>query len=225
MRAAAAIAIVAFLAGCGGGGSSPSTKTAAPKAPVALSPSVPAAPPAAKATPVSQTASGLGMAGFWHLIEETRAQAGNDTGRQTELLAGRLKALPAQQVAEFSAIRHRLDQQAYTWDLWGAAYVIEDGCSDDCFRDFRGYLISLGQKPYESALKNPDSLAPVVQDAEKGSWENADNPAPDVYKNATGQDIPGGDSDLSGTPRGTQWDDNQIQLLVRRYPALAARFR
>jgi hypothetical protein len=103
--------------------------------------------------------------------------------------------------------------------------VIDDGCSDDCFRDFRAYLISLGRGPYEAALKNPDSLAPVVQDAETGDWENADDVAPDAYQDATGEDIPSGDSDLSGRPRGREWDDEQQDELVSRYPALAARFR
>jgi hypothetical protein len=103
--------------------------------------------------------------------------------------------------------------------------VIEDGCSDDCFRDFRAYLISLGQGPYDKALANPDSLARVVQDAETGDWENADDVAGDAYQAVTGDDIPTGDSDVSGSPRGTPWDDEQADELVQRYPALAARFR
>ena len=111
---------------------------------------------------------------FWELIESTRQAAGNDTGRQSELLEERLSRLPAESIVDFQRIRHRLDEAAYTWDLWGAAYVVEDGCSDDCFRDFRAYLISLGRGPYEAALSDPDSLAPIVQDAEQGDWENAD---------------------------------------------------
>jgi len=92
---------------------------------------------------------------FWRLVADTRAAAGHDTGRQSQLLEHRLSDLPAQQIVGFQRIRHRLDQRAYTWDLWGAAYVIEDGCSDDCFRDFRAYLISLGRGPYEAALRDP----------------------------------------------------------------------
>jgi hypothetical protein len=167
----------------------------------------------------------MDKAGFWQLIAATRAAAGNDTGRQSDLLDQRLRQLPAQQIADFGRIRHGLDQQAYTWDLWGAAYVIEDGCSTDCFRDFRAYLISLGSRAYEAALRNPDTLAPVVQDAEQGDWENADNVAPDAYQSVTSQDIPSGDSDLSGKPRGTPWDDGSQDQLVQRYPQLAARFR
>jgi hypothetical protein len=164
-------------------------------------------------------------AAFWRLVADTRAAADNDTGRQSELLDTRLRRLPAQQIAAFERIRHALDRRAYTWEVWGAAYVVEDGCSDDCFRDFRGYLISLGQGPYETALRDPDALADTVQDAETGDWENADDVAPDAYQSVTGEDIPGDSSDLSGDPRGTPWDDDQTEALVQRYPALAARFR
>ena len=151
--------------------------------------------------------------------------AGSDTAQQSELLEERLSRLPPQQIVDFARFRRQLDERAYTWDIWGAAYLIEDGCSDDCFRDFRAYLISLGRPTFERALRDPDSLADVVQDAEAGNWENADNVAPDAYESATGEDIPVDDSDPSGPPRGEAWDDESQETLVRRYPALAARFR
>jgi hypothetical protein len=163
------------------------------------------------------------FAGFWSLIAETRAAAGNDTARQSELLKDRLTRLSPQAIVEFERTRHRLDQRAYTWSLWGAAAAIEDGCSDDCFRDFRSYLISLGHGPYERALRDPDSLASVAQDAESGDWENADDVAPDAYSSVTGHDFPLDDSDLSGTPAGGPLDLNRAAL-TRRYPRLAARF-
>jgi hypothetical protein len=168
---------------------------------------------------------GMDEASFWALMAQTRGDADNDSGRQSELLEERLRKLPPQQIVAFQRLRHRLEERAYTWDLWGAAYVIEDGCSDDCFRDFRAYLISLGRGTYESALRDPDSLASLVQDAETGGWENADSVAGDAYESATGEDIPAEDSDLSGDPRGQPWDDESQETLMRRYPRLAARFR
>jgi hypothetical protein len=170
-------------------------------------------------------AGGMDEAAFWGLVAATRQAAGNDTARQSQLLQQRLERLPAGSIADFQRIRHRLDVQAYTWAMWGAAYVIEDGCSDDCFRDFRGYLISLGPDRFERALRDPDSLAPFVQDAEQGDWENADSVAGDAYQSVAGTDIPVDDSDLSGSPRGEPWDDEDQDALVRRYPRLAARFR
>jgi hypothetical protein len=185
--------------------------------------------PVAATTPTGSQPQGtparMDEAAFWRLTADTRASAENDTGRQSELLEERLSRLPAEQIADFARIRRRLDERLYSWDTWGAAYVIEDGCSDDCFRDFRAYLISLGQGPYEAALRDPDSLAPFVQDAEEGDWENADNVAPDAYESAADEDIPSGDSDLSGDPSGEPWDDESQDALPQRYPALAAKFR
>jgi hypothetical protein len=224
------------LVSSGGGGSAPNaaytTTTTAPPAtpapPIATQTApVPApapAPAAAPAQPAPQTSS-LDEATFWRLIEETRSASGNETGRQSELLKDRLTQLSPQAIVDFARMRASFDRRAYTYDLWAAAYVIEDGCSDDCFRDFRGYLISLGRSAYENALQNADSLAPFVQDAEQGNWENADNVAPDAYSSVTGGDFPLDTSDLSGPPDGTQFNENDIAGLTSRYPQLAARFR
>jgi hypothetical protein len=238
----AAVVGLAFVVGCGGTSTSqPATVTvtvsaSAPVPPVSDTTEVatgaepvaastqpaPQAPDRSANTPAPARAD---EARFWRLIAETRSAAGNDTGRQSGLLKDRLTELSPQTIIEFARIRHRLDQRAYTWSLWGAAYVIEDGCSDDCFRDFRSYIISLGRGPYENALRDPDSLASVAENAEVGDWENADNVAPDAYSSVTGNDFPLDDSDLSGRPRGTPFNENDAAGLARRYPRLAARFR
>jgi hypothetical protein len=220
-------------AGCGGreedqaGGTAP----AVPASPAVDEPTDSAAEPSAgrEAVPAPTqplaAPARLDEMAFWQLIADTRRAAGNETGRQSELLEERLTQLPAHAIVDFARIRRQLDQRAYTWSLWAAASVIEDGCSDDCFRDFRAYLISLGPGPYRHALQDPDSLASVAQDAEQGNWENADNVAPDAYSSVTGEDYPLDDSDLSGRPRGTPFDENDHAALARRYPRLAARFR
>ena len=212
------IAGLAFVAGCGNGSTPVTAPVAAPATTVTVVAPAPQAPAAVK-RPAAAGAS------FWPLVTETRSAAGNDTGRQSELLQNRLTQLSPKQIVAFGRTRAQLDRRAYTYDLWAAAYVIEDGCSNDCFRDFRGYLISLGPTVYEAALRNPDSLAPVVQNAEQGDWENADNVAPDAYSSVTGNDYPLDTSDLSDRPRGKPFDENDIAGLRRRFPRLAARFR
>jgi len=162
---------------------------------------------------------------LWHIFEETRRQAGDDSGEQSGLIEERLKELQPDQIVDFHRWYQTLDSSLYTWEVWGAAYVIEDECSHDCFRDFRAYVISLGQKAYETALRNPDNLAPVVQDAETGDWENADDVAAEAYSSVTGNDAPFEDSELGDKPLGRRWDDGDVEALLARYPRLAARFR
>ena len=226
-------AVVSVLAtGCGGGpAAEPASDTVGDPAPPVSETTgdagqvdAAAAPPT-PAKPKAEVPERSDEVAFWRLIAETRRAAGNDTGRQSELLEERLTQLSPQAIVEFARIRNRLDRRAYTWSLWGAASVIEDGCSDDCFRDFRGYLISLGRGPYERALRNPDSLASVAGDAETGDWENADNVAPEAYSSVASDDFPLDDSDLSGRPRGKAFNQSDGAGLARRYPRLAARFR
>jgi hypothetical protein len=162
---------------------------------------------------------------FWALISETRLAAGKDTGTQSELLRDRLSKLGPAEILAFEKWWRSLDRSLYTWDVWGAAFVIQDGCSDDCFRDFRAYVISLGPKAVRIATKSPDALAPIVSDSDTGDWEGAKDMAPDAFSMATDGDFPLDTSDLSGTPRGVPWSDSQVQALLRRYPRLASRFR
>src|SRR4051794_19582849 len=61
----------------------------------------------------------LSDATFWKLIADTRTAAGNDPGRQSDLLKSRLSHLSPQAILDFARTRHRLDQGAYTWSLWG----------------------------------------------------------------------------------------------------------
>ncbi|HET6945189.1 MAG TPA: DUF4240 domain-containing protein [Gaiellaceae bacterium] len=220
--AALGIAVLVVVVGGRGGGSSTTSvpRTSVTQAAV----DAPAQPPQVPQTGTTTPTDQAGDSAFWQLVEASRRAAGNDTARQSELLKNRLAQLSPQAIIDFERTRHHLDHQAYTWSMWGAATVIEDGCSDDCFRDFRAYVISLGRDPYERALQNPDSLASVAQDAESGNWEDADDVAPDAYSSVTGNDYPVDDSDLSGPPAGTPLDLDGAEL-TPRYPQLAARFR
>jgi hypothetical protein len=210
---AASLAALAVLTGCGG---------SAPVKTVTVSTSAAGAVTTTQAPAATTAQSTEGT--FWTLIDESRSAAGKDTSKQSELLKLRLEKLSPQAIVDFSRFRHQLDQRAYTYKMWGAAYTIEDGCSDDCFRDFRGYVISLGRGPYEAAMSNPDSLASVAENPDTGNWSNADDVAPDVYSSVTSNDWPLNDTDLSGRPSGTPFGQNRADL-TRAYPQLAARFR
>ena len=48
-------------------------------------------------------------------------------------------------------------------DLWGAAYLINGGCSDDGFDHFRGWLMTQGREVFARAVAEPDSLAELPQ--------------------------------------------------------------
>src|SRR5262249_43197 len=93
------------------------------------------------------------------MIEDAKAEAGDDSYAQARLLARSLSSLSVEEIFAFEAIFNRLHAAAYRADLWGAAYLVNGGCSDDGFDYFRAGLIALGRSAYEAALTNPDLLA------------------------------------------------------------------
>ena len=78
---------------------------------------------------------------FWQIIERA-ARSEGDPDAHLEALRMGLSELSAEEVISFEVAFRRCLNEAYTWDLWGAAYVVQGGCSDDGFEYFRRWLVS-----------------------------------------------------------------------------------
>lgn len=115
---------------------------------------------------------------------------------------------------------------AYRWDLWGAAYIIAGGCSDDGFVDFRSWLISMGRHVFESAIENAESLADVADGpgVEDVFFEGFINIPDQVYEQLTGSEIPEHAGHSLGEPAGSRWSSEGDDL-QRRFPKLWAKYR
>ncbi len=96
---------------------------------------------------------------FWDHIRATRRR---DCEAHCDRLGARLAKLPAAEILDFTHWWNVLSGKAYLRDLWGAAYLINGGCSDDGFEYFRSWLLMQGRAAFEAALDNPDSLAGVT---------------------------------------------------------------
>ena len=109
------------------------------------------------------------------IVEEVHEASKGDMDRKCELLRDRLAGFSKEEVTAFSDHFDQAWGDAYTWELWGAAYVIQGGCSDDSFSDFRATLISLGREVYSKALADPESLADLAIDDALLFLKNAQN--------------------------------------------------
>jgi hypothetical protein len=142
---------------------------------------------------------------FWALIETAQRKSNGDQEAQLEHLQGRLETLEANDLLEFQRVFDRLHQISYRADLWGAAFLMNGGASDDGFDYFRGWLISRGRKVFEAALENPDSLAEMVQNADEADFgfENEDmlNLAMRAWINKTGLKSDEFYAQLGATPK------------------------
>lgn len=162
---------------------------------------------------------------FWQIIQKSFDACSGNTDAQAAALANDLDKLHPDEIASFARHFATYHRQAYSWDLWGAAYLINGGCSDDGFADFRSWLISRGKNWYQQALINPDSLAGYPDLKFRGaSFEEFAYVASQVHEKLAG-DLP--ESCLSPDPDepiGTAWQEDDEETFRDRWPRLSARF-
>ncbi|MEV8026547.1 DUF4240 domain-containing protein [Cellulosimicrobium funkei] len=184
---------------------------------------------------------------FWEIVDAARDRAGagaDDRGAEDDPLPGALtdllvERLTADEILAFVDVAGDVANDAYAWPVWGAAYLVEGGCSDDGFRDFRDGLVLAGRAVFERTLADPDTLAdhPVVAAmADGGSpwfgFESLDSLVRDAWSRATGEDDEAYYAARERTssvrartePAGEQWDFDDDEENARRLPRLTALF-
>ncbi|MET9757462.1 DUF4240 domain-containing protein [Streptomyces sp. NPDC006372] len=166
---------------------------------------------------------------FWELVDDAREAAEGDPEEQADLLVARLLELDPDMVLDFARHFESRYNRAYRWDLWGAAWVLLDGASDDAFDFFRCWLIGQGREVFEGALHDPDALADLLGDFDEeidGDGEELGYVADEAYEQLTGVVAP--DLEIPpapAEPEGTPLDFENERRLAERYPRLWERFR
>jgi hypothetical protein len=123
------------------------------------------------------------------MIADARAAVDGEAVAQRRLLIERLSRLPLEEILSFKHHWDAARTRADSWDLVGAAYIIDAYVSDDSFADFRSWLILHGRGIFDRAVEDADSLAglPVML---VGGLAAADGGSivPDAYDRAVGRD-------------------------------------
>jgi hypothetical protein len=105
---------------------------------------------------------------FWEHIKKSRRV---DPDAHAEQLEKRLAKLKPEDILDFGHWWGMMMREAYEWNLWAAAYLINGGCSDDGFHYFCNWLVLQGRDVFQKAVTNPDSLADVVEPDEEVEWD------------------------------------------------------
>jgi len=160
---------------------------------------------------------------FWELIQIAHQQSAGDMDRKCDSLKACLNGISSEDVITFSKLFDEEMVRSYSWPLWGAAYVINGGCSDDTFDDFRSSLISRGKKSFEKAISNPDSLANEKFDEEEWFFEGFQYAVTDAVEEIVGTEL---ESRVlqPDEPSGEPWEEDQDEL-KERYPNLWLSFK
>jgi len=146
---------------------------------------------------------------------ETNKESGGEPPIQQELIEKNLNDLSPDEIIEFDNIYRELANEAYNWKLWAAAYIVNGGCSDDCFMDFRGWLIGQGEEIYTKALADPDSLAELDNLEEDMEWEGYGYLAFTVYEKKTEKEMPINSEIIHPSePKGEEWDEDELGKLL-----------
>lgn len=157
-------------------------------------------------------------AGFWAIVEQARTSSNGDMDRLCERLKRTLAKLPK---GDALAFRRHFDEKmngAYSHELWGAAYVIHGGCSDDAFADFRSSLISRGRVAFERAIADPDALADETFDEDAWFYESVAYAVSEGVEAAVKERVM---IQALSDPTGTAWEEEDLGDL---YPRLTAKF-
>jgi hypothetical protein len=158
---------------------------------------------------------------FWAVVDATDAASGGEVELYGDTLRRTLSSLTSAELVSFDNLFGQDLSRAYQWNLWGAAYLINGGCSDDGFVYFRAWLIMQGKDIYEEALADPDSLAEVCDEpGEYCECEDVLYIAGALFEERTGSEM---EQDSAGhletiEPVGERWEEAD---LPRRLPRLA----
>jgi len=158
---------------------------------------------------------------FWAIVEKSKAAAGVDLNRRPAALELILASLSLDAIQAFQKQYEQQLLKANRWDLWGAAYVMNGGCSDDGFRYFRDWLISEGRQLFESALAAPDSLAAIPR-REYFELELFGSAASKAFAKKGGGEL---DRDFKAEldqPQGKEWKESDLPKL---FPKLASKYK
>jgi Protein of unknown function (DUF4240) len=158
---------------------------------------------------------------FWQIIEDAKGKSGGNSEAEASLITNALIECSPSEILSFDALLDELRFRAFHWDVWAAAYIINGGCSEDCFEYFRCWLIAQGRSVFENALKDPDSLADVLAgDEEDAECEDMLYVAIHAYEARSGEEKPLSTRaypEIQGVP----WTEDNVDT---RCPRLASLF-
>ncbi len=160
---------------------------------------------------------------FWNIVEQSKNKENNQE-KQLEKLKLILKNYSSDDIVSFDLIFTQKSNDLYNWDLWAIAYIINQGCSDDSFTDFRNWIISRGKDFFTQALIHPKKLGEIIDIGEDIFFEEIYYVAGDLYEEKTGEDLinfmdryP----KVPDEPEGEYWEEDDLEKL---YPKLCKKF-
>ena len=167
---------------------------------------------------------------FWAVIERAAAERPADPELVARRAVAELVTRPPEEIAAWGRHFDKVMAASYQEDLGAAAYLINGGCSDDGFDQFRGWLVAHGRAVVARAVREPDALAdlPAVRSAAETGAEFAAHEmlsiADGAYTQVTGSPLPPPEDPIPAPALADFWDFDDEDEMRRRLPRLSALF-
>ncbi|HEX5637814.1 MAG TPA: DUF4240 domain-containing protein [Gammaproteobacteria bacterium] len=157
---------------------------------------------------------------FWSIVQHAHDESDGDMDEKCEAIKNSVAGLPKEEAIAFSRYFDEMMDKAYSWPLWAAAYIINGGCGDDSFSDFRASLISRGHQSFESAIANPESLVDEEADEDTLFYEGYQYAVTDGVETSAGF-VPDRVMPHPDDPSGKEWEEEKVYEL---FPKLSAKY-
>ena len=158
---------------------------------------------------------------FWLHIQTSNEQSNGDMEKKSVIIKSIISKMSASEATEFLHHFNEAMDRALSWDLWGAAYLVHGGCSDDGFSDFRASLISRGEDVFNKTVSNPDILAEEFYDEDTWFFEGFDYAVREAAEAVAGNIERS--KRANQEPSGEQWEEEQ-SYFESVYPKLWEKF-
>jgi hypothetical protein len=159
---------------------------------------------------------------FWKIVDRVNAASDGDMDEKCSLLKGELQKLSATEVASFQSHFDDAMDRAYTWPLWAAAFIMNGGCGDDSFMDFRATLISMGQKTLEQVLADPEALVEIgPEDGDEFIFEGYQYVPLEVFEEIAPEQKLTPAKARPSEPTGKRWEEDSVDEVL---PRLAGKY-
>lgn len=99
---------------------------------------------------------------FWQLIDKARAANNSNFETQCVTLTELLTPYSAEDIIAFEHILREKIEEASSFPVMAAAFLVCSFISDDTYEDFRAWLIGQGKENFYKAIKNPDEAAALL---------------------------------------------------------------
>ena len=99
---------------------------------------------------------------FWQLIDKARAANNSNFETQCVTLTELLVPYATEDIIAFEHLLREKIEEASSWPIMAATFVVCSFISDDTYEDFRAWLVAQGKDNFYKILKDPNEICKVL---------------------------------------------------------------